>query len=214
MMMNWRPAGYVWRAFVVGLAMLSAGCMAQQEPAASPESIFLSSPKTVEAAAEVKRYRFPTPGSGIDSGGAVVSVNAPLEKVLDVVQDYRGYVDILPRIEESQVMGSANGETDVYMRAPILGGLRSIWALMRFSPPEPQDDGGYKIDGRYMKGNLKTWRGAWVLQPDGPDRTTLRLELFVDVNFPVPESLVTPELMWAADKGVSAVRELAEGSSG
>ena len=60
------------------------------------------------------------------------------------------------------------------------------------------------------KGNLESFEGAWKMYPCSSKRTVLRLELFLDVNVPVPDSWITPELAWAADKGVTAVRDAAE----
>jgi len=179
---------------------LAGGARAQDPPQEDPPP-----DKTVP-----RKYRLPTPGSNIETGGAVVVVRAPLAKVKRVITDYTGYHGVLPRIETSRIVQVVDGETEVYMRAPILRGLAHIWLVARFPEPKPWAKKGIKLRGTYVKGNLDDWRGAWFAFPCGPERTTLRLELFVDLSIPVPVSLVTPELMWAAEKGVTAVRDIAE----
>jgi hypothetical protein len=36
------------------------------------------------------------------------------------------------------------------------------------------------------------------------------MEMFVDVQVPVPDSWVTPEIEWAADEAVTTIRDLVE----
>ena len=159
---------------------------------------------------KAKRYRFDTPGSGIDTGAAVILVNAPLDEVLDVVLDFRKYHRILPRLEQSRIVGKRKGKTDVYLRAPVLNGAYNLWGIARFNPPKKYKGDGRLVAGQMVKGNIDSWYGAWKLEPKSKDRTVLRMEMFVDPDVPVPDSWVTPELMWAADKGVSKVRDMAE----
>ncbi len=161
--------------------------------------------------AKAKRYRLNTPGSGIDTGGAVILVEAPMDAVLKVVQDYRQYRKILPRLQQSRVLKRHGGKTDVYLRAPILHGAVSIWGVARFGQPKPWRKYGKILEGKLVKGNLNAWQGRWKMLPKGPNRTALWLEMFVDPKFPMPDAWITPELMWASDKGVTAVRDMAEG---
>jgi ribosome-associated toxin RatA of RatAB toxin-antitoxin module len=161
--------------------------------------------------AKAKRYRLNTPGSGIDTGGAVILIEAPQDAVLKVVQNYRKYRKILPRLEQSRVLKRHRGKTDVYLRAPILHGAVSIWGVARFGQPKPWRKDGKILSGKLVKGNLDAWQGRWKMRPMGPNSTALWLEMFVDPKVPMPDAWITPELMWASDKGVTAVRDMAEG---
>jgi hypothetical protein len=155
-------------------------------------------------------YRKPTPGSPIDTGGALIGIHATMDEVRRVLQRFDRYHRILPRVEQSHIVGKTKKHTDVYMRAPILRGVAHIWMVVRFREPTRWGHKGEKLVGRYVKGNLDGWRGAWRMYPCSSTRTVLRLELFVDLSMPVPSSMVTPELMWAARKGVTAVRDMVE----
>lgn len=154
------------------------------------------------------RYRYPTPGSGIDTGGAVIDVHAPLARVLAEVQRFDRYHAVLPKLEQSRIVNVHRGVTDVYLRAPILRGVAHIWGVARFSKPKRWRN-GLKIVGRLVKGNLDGWFGVWKMRRCGP-ATVLRLEMFIDVMVPVPDSWVTPEIEWAADMGVTAIRDIIE----
>jgi ribosome-associated toxin RatA of RatAB toxin-antitoxin module len=155
------------------------------------------------------RYRFPTPNSDIETGGAIIGVNGPMAEVFKVVTSYARYVDILPRLSMSKVVKRDDESQDVYLRAPILNGVANIWGVSRFTPYK-WGTKGKKVVGRYLKGNLDAFHGLWKMYPCGPRRTVLRLELFVDPQVPVPASSITPELEWASDKGVTAVRDIVE----
>ena len=60
------------------------------------------------------------------------------------------------------------------------------------------------------KGNVDDFRAVWRLRAVDENRTVLKLEILVDPKLPLPASMVTPELAYAADKAVTAVRDRAE----
>lgn len=206
------------RRLLLASAALLGGCVRVDEGPKSPHDrsphdqgtpvAALPSPEEVVASRQATRYQLPL--EGLDAGGSVISVDAPLEDVLAVVQDFRRYHEMMPKLKESRIAGKAAGATNVYFRAPILGGMLSLWALVRFDPPEAHEGEGRKVVGRMVEGNLKRWDGEWKLERSAPNRTTLRLEMLVDVKVPVPDSWITPELMWATDRTITAVRDRAE----
>lgn len=159
---------------------------------------------------KAKRYRFATPGSDIDTGASVILVDAPLEEVLDVVQNYRKYREIMPKVKQSRIVGKKRGKTDVYMRVPIMKGAHSVWGVARFDAPKRHQKNGRIVRAEMVKGNVEDWHGAWKLEPKGKNQTVLRMEMFCDLEIPVPAKWVTPKLMWATDKSVTRVRDMVE----
>jgi hypothetical protein len=157
-----------------------------------------------------ERYQFRGPNRPLDSGGALIAVHAPLDEVLDVVLSFRLYSEILPRLELSRVVQRTPKATDVYLRAPILGGVVSVWGIARFTRPLGWGEKGKRVVGTLVRGNLDGWWGAWKLWPCGKRRTLLRMEMFFDLAIPLPDQLVVDNTMWACDMSVSAVRDMAE----
>ncbi|MSP26025.1 MAG: hypothetical protein EXR75_12865 [Myxococcales bacterium] len=155
-------------------------------------------------------YSRPTPGSDFVTGGAVIGVNAPMAEVKLVLLAFGNYHTILPRIDQSRIVGRREGTTDLYLRAPVLRGLAHVSGITRFAPAFPYAGLGWQLDGVLVKGNIDAWRGTWKIFPCGPRRTLLRLELFIDVALPVPTSLVNREIVWACVQGVTAVRKVSE----
>ena len=157
-----------------------------------------------------QRYRFKTPNSDVQSGGAIIAVNRPLKDVLKVVLQFRKYKRILPRLEQSRIVAKKPGKhTDLYVRAPVLGGTFHVWAIIRLRDPQRWRSRGKKVVGSLLKGELDAWQSVWKMHHCGPKRTILRLELYAELAIPVPSSVVTPELEWMADRGVTAVKDIA-----
>lgn len=156
---------------------------------------------------EPRRYQYPTEGSRIDTGGAILRVKAPQDEVMAQVLKYQNYHRILPNIERSQILKKTKGAADVYLRAPIMKGLVSIWGQIDFRGPLKWKWGGQAVTAAMKKGNVHGFHGAWKMHPCG-DCTILRLEMYIDVKVPVPASIVTDQLGWASAKGVKAVRDL------
>jgi ribosome-associated toxin RatA of RatAB toxin-antitoxin module len=167
-------------------------------------------PRAPSARGEAERYRVDAPASDVDVGGAAITVHGSMERVLAVVQSYPRYREIMPRVEQSRVVGKSEGGTEVYLQAPILGGVARVWGIARFSPPEPWEDGGRKIVATMVKGNLRSWHGVWKLTPCGEECTVLQLEMHIELKLPVPASSISGETAWACDKAVTSVRDLVE----
>ncbi len=181
-----------------------------QLPHTAFDSVGAADASSMEATAQAKRYRLPTAESAIDTGGAIILVQAPMEQVLAEVLRFDNYKNIFPRIEDTRVVARRGDTTDLYLRAPVLDGSMTIWAITRFSKPRPWGDHGQQVSSRLVKGNLDAWRGQWKLEPVTEKQTALRIELYIDVQLPVPDAWVTPELMWAAGKAVTAIRDTVE----
>jgi len=157
-----------------------------------------------------ERYTAEVPGQSIRAGGARILVNAPLAQVRSVVQDFAHYQDFMPRFKRSRVVGNSPRFTDVYLQVPILHGAANVWSVTRFAPPIKKEDGTEVIKGRMMQGNVDDFRATWYLTPIDANTTLLRSEILIVPKLPVPGSVVTGELGYAADMAVTGVRNRAQ----
>jgi ribosome-associated toxin RatA of RatAB toxin-antitoxin module len=177
---------------------------------AAPE---LGATPTEEAARLMKlrdseRYEVDT-AHGIRAGAARVHVAAPVKVVARVVQSYAKYSDFMPRFEKSRVVGRSGKKTDVYLQVPILKGAARIWAVLRMEPPRTRGDETV-IRGKMIKGNVKRLDATWRITRIDADNSQLNLEMLIVPSLPVPGSMVTGEVAFAADKAVMGSRERAE----
>ncbi len=158
---------------------------------------------------EVSRFNVKTPYAEMNAGAARVNVDAPEELVRSVVQDFKNYANFMSRFEKSQIVGRSGDKTDVYLQVPILKGAAKVWAVVRFEPIK-QVDGGEVLVGHMIKGNVKRLDATWRLKKLDDTTTQVVLELLIVPDMPVPDSLVVPEVRFAAAKAVEGSRDEAE----
>lgn len=183
---------------VLGGLLLSS--VAAAAPASGPE---------LQKWREVSRFSVKTPYADINAGAARVNVDAPVELVRSVVLDYKNYANFMARFEKSQIVGRSGDKTDVYLQVPILKGAAKVWAVVRFEPIK-QVDGGEVLVGHMVKGNVKRLDATWRLKKLDDSSTQVALELLIVPDLPVPDSLVVPEVRFAAAKAVEGSRDEAE----
>jgi ribosome-associated toxin RatA of RatAB toxin-antitoxin module len=161
------------------------------------------------ATRNVERFAVKIPNTGLEAGAARVLAQAPSEMVRGVVTDYAKYSSIITRFKNARVLGRSGAQTDVYLEVPILNGAGTIWAVVRFSPPETQGNQEI-IRGRMVKGNVKRLDATWRIEKIDAKNSVLTLELLMVPDLPAPRSMISNELRKAAGKAVNAARNEAE----
>jgi ribosome-associated toxin RatA of RatAB toxin-antitoxin module len=157
----------------------------------------------------VNRFDVKTPYAEINAGAARVNVDAPEALVRSVVLDYKNYASFMSRFEKSRIVGRSGDKTDVYLQVPILKGAAKVWAIVRFEPLK-EVDGTSIVVGHMIKGNVKRLDATWRLKKLDEASTQVVLELLIVPDLPVPDSLVVPEVRFAAAKAVEGSRDEAE----
>lgn len=198
-----------WLAALLLFTYSEAAPAADSKPTTETPEPKATTTKTIDRTV-ARTTSVPTPGSDIETAESVIVIRAPMSQVRRVLQRYQRYKQILPRIDQSRIVGKKKGHTDLYMRAPILHGLAHMWMVTRFAPPKRWGYRGEKIATKYVDGNVRNWKGSWIMYPCGPNRTVLRLQLYLELSIFVPSSIVSKWLRWAATKGVTAVRDIVE----
>ncbi|MEM9693469.1 MAG: SRPBCC family protein, partial [Myxococcota bacterium] len=112
---------------------------------------------------KARRYRFRVGPALL--GGAILKIHASQDQVMRQVQKYRQYHRILPRMDRSQVLQKKGKAADVYLRAPILGGVANVWGVTHFREPEPWRTNGRRIRAHLVKGNVDDFYGSWKMRP-------------------------------------------------
>jgi len=161
---------------------------------------------------DAQRYQVLTPFSDIKAGAARVQIHAPLDVVHQVVTDFGSYATHISRFEKAKVIGRHGDATDVYLQVPILKGAAKVWAVVRFDAAKKSGAGDEVIVGRMLTGNVKRLDAKWHLAKVDDQTTTLDLELLIVPDFviPVPGSLVSGEVAYAAEKAVTGLQRRSE----
>jgi len=165
----------------------------------------------LETRGKALRYTHKTtdPASRIDTGGAAIFVNAPIEAVRRVVTDYRHYDTMIKPFKQSKLLSRSKGVSEVYLEVPVLHGAATVWVVVNIGQPV-KENGEEKIVAKFQRGNVDDFRAVWRLRAVDAEHTVVKLELLVDPKLPAPASVITGELTGAADKAVTAVRERAQ----
>jgi ribosome-associated toxin RatA of RatAB toxin-antitoxin module len=170
------------------------------------ETVAIAAPK---AATRAQRFTVRTPYSSIEAGAARIDVAAASQQVSEIVLDFGNYTKLTDRFDKSRVVGHAGANTDVYLQVPILKGAAKIWAVVRFEPVRTSN-GQQILSGHLIKGNVDRLDATWKIRSMGDKQSHVELELLIVPKLPVPGSLVTGEVAFAADKAVTGVRDRAE----
>jgi ribosome-associated toxin RatA of RatAB toxin-antitoxin module len=196
---------------VVAVAMAAGAATFVAATPRTARADMASEVKLLERKDEAVRYSVPTSGSEIRTGGASILVDAPIARVERLVLRFGRYKEMIPSFEQSRlVQAHRTGDHDVYVEVPVLSGASKLWALLRFSKPDPRAEGRV-IAARMIKGNMADFRSVWRLVPVDAKRTLLKLEMFIDPNLPVPNSIIEEGLTEASDEAVTGIRDFAEG---
>jgi ribosome-associated toxin RatA of RatAB toxin-antitoxin module len=155
------------------------------------------------------RYSVRTPQSGIEAGAARIKIKASSSEVLGLITDFSKYDQFISKFEKVRVVGRTSTTVDVYMQVPILKGAAKIWAVVRFVPVTNQGNETV-LEGHMVKGNVERLDAKWRIIGIDDNNSELRLEMLIVPKLPVPGSLVTNEVAYAADKAICDVRTAAE----
>ncbi|HEY5955226.1 MAG TPA: hypothetical protein VIV60_01685, partial [Polyangiaceae bacterium] len=113
------------------------------------------------------------------------------------------------RFDKARVVGRTADTVDVYLQVPILKGAAKIWAVVRFNAPK-MVGGENVVEGHMVKGNVERLDAKWRVIQLNDHASELHLQMLIVPKIPVPGSLVTGEVAYAADKAIIDVRSVAE----
>jgi len=187
----------------VGLALIA--------PTASAEPT--EEAKRLMKSRDAERYEVKTEHSSTKAGAARVHVAASSADVKKVITDFKNYSKFISKFDKAKVVGRDGDKTDVYLQVPILKGAAKIWAVVRFEPIKTVN-GEEILQGHMVKGNVKRLDAWWRVKKIDDNNTQLNLELLILPKLPVPGSLVTGEVAYAADEAVTGSRNRAETEAG
>lgn len=145
-------------------------------------------------------------GIAIEAGKAVGVVNAPYDKVLEIVQDYGSYKEFMPHFRKSRVLSQRGANALLYLEADIIGGSHTLWAQMRVFKRASEGDREV-IDARLIKGNMTRFTARWQLEPvDDGARTLVTFQILVDPDLPLPTPVFSKENKKSARRTIKALR--------
>ena len=146
-------------------------------------------------------------------GHAETLVDAPADKLRDTVLDFEHYKDLHKKLRNARVVGKDANGTDVYMKLPVKVGPFSVdqWSVMRFGPAKSLANGGWLVEGRETKGNMKDGHLAITVRPIDAKHSLLKVDLLLVPSLPAPQSMIDEELRDAALDIANGLKDRTQG---
>jgi ribosome-associated toxin RatA of RatAB toxin-antitoxin module len=147
-------------------------------------------------------------GSRIRRGHAEGIVDAPVERVLAVIEDYANYYRFMPHFETSRVLSRRGTSALLYVQVNALHGLARLWAEVKVGARQAQAP-AHLIEAHMTRGNLKQFEATWQVTPISPSQTLVAFELCADPNLPLAATagLVSDQNEKEARSSIRALRE-------
>jgi len=133
-----------------------------------------------------------------------VVIDAPAERVFDVIVDYDRYAEFLPEVKEARSADRRLNEVDVHYGIDL---VKRIHYTLHMVEERPRSVRWSFVKGELMRDN----KGSWTLEPmpDGKTRATYSIE--VGVGPLVPRSIVNALVDQSLPKMLEAFKKRAEG---
>jgi ribosome-associated toxin RatA of RatAB toxin-antitoxin module len=133
-----------------------------------------------------------------------IVVNAPPEKVYDIVIAYDRYPEWLPEVKKIQTSDRKGNEVKVHYEVDFK--IKTIRYTILAKEERPKKMSWSFIEGEVMKDN----KGSWVLEPEGEGRTKVTYSVEVAVGPLVPKSILNTLVDQSLPKMLEAVKRRAE----
>jgi ribosome-associated toxin RatA of RatAB toxin-antitoxin module len=149
-------------------------------------------------------------GTSVERGRAMVVIDAPADRVYDVIQNYGLYKEFLPNFETSRVLSQRGASALLYVQVSIMRGAKTIWAELKLKPRKVSGETRV-IEAKLLKGNVDYFEALWEVTPISDTQTLVGFEIMVDPDLPLPAGFVSAENQKSARKTLRALRERLSG---
>ena len=133
-----------------------------------------------------------------------IVINAPVEKVFDVVTNYERYPDFLPEVKEVRAANRKGSEVDLHYKVDLV--VKTIRYSIHVKEERPLRMSWTFLDGEVMKDN----KGGWVLEDAGGGKTKATYSVEVTVGALVPKSILNTLVDSSLPKMLDAFKKRAE----
>jgi coenzyme Q-binding protein COQ10 len=133
-----------------------------------------------------------------------IVINAPMEKVYQIVTDYERYPEFLSEVKSLRV-DRAGGEIKVHYEVEV---MKTIRYTLRMHEQPPSRVSWSFVEGEFMKDN----KGGWVLEPAGEGKTQATYNIEMALGMLVPKAVVNAMVETSLPKMLEAFKRRAEGA--
>lgn len=132
-----------------------------------------------------------------------IVINAPVEKVFDVITQYDKYAQFLSEVKEVRTSDRKGNEVNVHYKVDV---MKTIKYSILVKEERPTRMSWSFIEGEFMKDN----KGSWVLEPAGEGKTKATYTVEMALGALVPKTIVNALVETSLPKMLDAFKRRAE----
>lgn len=132
-----------------------------------------------------------------------ILINAPVEKVFDIIIQYEKYREFLPEVKEVSTSKRQGNEVNVHYKVDV---VKTIKYTIRVKEERPTRMSWSFVEGEFMKDN----KGSWVLEPAGEGKTKATYTVEMALGALVPKTIVNALVETSLPKMLEAFKRRAE----
>lgn len=132
-----------------------------------------------------------------------IVINAPVEKVFDVITQYDKYAQFLSEVKEVRTSDRKGNEVKVHYKVDV---MKTIKYSILVKEERPTRMSWSFIEGEFMKDN----KGSWVLEPAGEGKTKATYTVEMALGALVPKTIVNALVETSLPKMLDAFKRRAE----
>jgi coenzyme Q-binding protein COQ10 len=134
-----------------------------------------------------------------------IIINAPPEKVFDVITNYDRYAEFLSEVRKVSTLERQGNEAKVRYEVNV---VKTIRYTIRVHEERPTRMSWSFIEGEVMKDN----KGSWVLEPEGEGRTKATYTVEMALGPLVPKAIINGLVEQSLPRMLEAFKRRAEGA--
>jgi coenzyme Q-binding protein COQ10 len=132
-----------------------------------------------------------------------IVINAPVEKVFDIIIQYEKYREFLPEVKEVSTSKRQGNEVNVHYKVDV---VKTIKYTIRVKEERPTRMSWSFVEGEFMKDN----KGSWLLEPAGEGKTKATYTVEMALGALVPKTIVNALVETSLPKMLEAFKRRAE----
>lgn len=134
----------------------------------------------------------------------IIVINAPVEKVFDVITHYEQYSEFLPEVKKVRLSDRQGNDVNVHYEVDV---VKTVKYTIRAHEERPTKMSWTFIEGEFMKDN----QGSWLLEPTGEGTTKAIYTVEMALGALVPKAIVKALVENSLPKMLDAFKRRAEG---
>ncbi|RKH12937.1 SRPBCC family protein [Corallococcus sp. CA053C] len=112
-----------------------------------------------------------------------IIINAPIEKVFDVITTYDRYAEFLSEVKKVSTSNRQGNTVQVHYEVDV---VKTIRYTIQVTEERPKRMSWTFVNGEVMKDN----KGSWTLEPEGEGKTRATYNVEMALGMLVPKAIV------------------------